>query len=390
MIVYCLGLSVFGPIIMGSVYLITSNNYKILIRPLNIKTTNILGIFWIKIGVLLCSFINPLVIRALYEYRKEMTRRYARQIDSIAVKYLTKMKEVKSQYVELIKITLSMEHFFQTFIQALLILLARTQTSTTGGLEVLFTKTSIFGFPADFVLIFALLSGLWSCLKLHVKSIKTEKMFLPFTANIACYCWATVATAKRLLSLVAFFVPSMGLCNLLYHWKAEQVPFIYRKFAAEDNWMKPNDTINLYNTTRPVFWSEIDRFDYTNPSSPIPPDYTYYTGINLTETTFIFGLTMVFHFMTTVIVKAFTVDNFKRWSFMNMFVHIIYAMNIASPAEDWDQGKFTVEEYKRRHQKVNREMNWNIAVNFLFALVLTCPLVYTGILKRLKRFCQDD
>ena len=98
MIVYCLGLSVFGPIIMGSVYLITSNNYKILIRPLNIKTTNILGIFWIKIGVLLCSFINPLVIRALYEYRKEMTRRYARQIDSIAVKYLTKMKEVKSQY----------------------------------------------------------------------------------------------------------------------------------------------------------------------------------------------------------------------------------------------------------------------------------------------------
>ena len=95
----------------------------------------------------------------------------------------------------------------------------------------------------------------------------------------------------------------------------------------------------------------------------------------------VFGFLMACHFITIIIVKAFTVDNFKTWKFINMFVHIIYAMNIASPAEDWDQGKLTVEEFKKKHQKVNKEMNWNISVNFIFALVMTCPLVYTGKIK---------
>ena len=331
-----------------------------------------------KIGILLCSFFHPVILRGLYQQAIEKTRKYAKQINGHTWKFVERAKEVKSHYVELIKITLSMENFIQTFLQTLLILLARTKTSTTGGFEVLFTKTSILGFPANYALAFALLTGLRSCLKLHVKAIATEKMILPFKANVACNCWSTMAAAKRLTSLVIFFMPAMGLCDLLYHWKAEQVPFSWRKTSAKNNWMKPNDTIALFNTTRPVFWSEIDRWDYTNPSSPIPPDYTYYTGINLTETTVVFGFIMACHFIITIIVKAYTVDNFKRWRFMNMFVHIIYAMNIASPAEDWDQGKFTVEEFKKRHKKVNQEMNWNMAVNFLFALVLTCPLVYTG------------
>ena len=101
----------------------------------------------------------------------------------------------------------------------------------------------------------------------------------------------------------------------------------------------------------------------------------------MTETTVVFGFLMACHFITIIIVKAFTVDNFKRWKFINMFVHIIYAMNIASPAEDWDQGKLTVEEFKKKHQKINKEMNWNISINFIFALVMTCPLVYTGKIK---------
>ena len=379
--IFCLGTSTFLPLLVSSAYLISDNvgNINKLYKVLNIETPTTLRTLLMKMVVLAFSFINPLIVMAWYEHTQEMTRKNAREISTKTMEYLKKANEIKSQYVQIIKITLSMEHFFQTFLQALLVLLARSRTPTTKGLKVFFTKSStIFGIKPDVVLVYSLVLGLKSCMKLHVSAITKEKTFLPFKANVVCHCWAAMATAKRVISLVSFFIPSMGLCSILYHWMAEQIKFDFKAQAIERMSIKPNDPIDLYNTTRRVLWPEIDRFDYTDPSSPIPPDYTFYTGINLMESTILFGVLMICHFLITLIVKAFTVDTFKKKGIFNMFVHIIYAMNIASPAEDWDQGDHSVEEFKKRHERVNREMNCNIAVNFFFALLLTCPLLYTG------------
>ena len=87
-----------------------------------------------------------------------------------------------------------------------------------------------------------------------------------------------MANAKRILSLFAFFIPSLGLFDILYHWHAEQFPFQLRAYGFIKG---PNDTLELYNMTEEVLWSDIDRWDYDN---SIPPGYTLYTGLTLGQT----------------------------------------------------------------------------------------------------------
>ena len=58
-------------------------------------------------------------------------------------------------------------------------------------------------------------------------------------------------------------------------------------------------------------------------------------------------------------------------------------MNIAAPWQDWEAEKCSVEKFKRRHQNVNKEMFYNIITNFIFCLLMTTPLLYTGKLKHL-------
>ena len=75
---------------------------------------------------------------------------------------------------------------------------------------------------------FLTLSILWSfqtSLKTHYKTIMTEKGFLSFPSKVLVISWAWFATVRRIVGIVAFFAPSLGLFDLLYHWKYEQMPF---------------------------------------------------------------------------------------------------------------------------------------------------------------------
>ena len=71
--------------------------------------------------------------------------------------------------------------------------------------------------------------------------------------------------------MVAFFIPSLGLFDILYHWKAEQMTFVLRKSELRKG---PEDILELYNMTENVLWSDIDRWNYTDPFRPMPPYYT--------------------------------------------------------------------------------------------------------------------
>ena len=58
--------------------------------------------------------------------------------------------------------------------------------------------------------------------------------------------WALVATARRALSTVCFFVPSLGLQNILYHWLAEQNVFSIKR---DYKMIHPKDEVHLFNMT---------------------------------------------------------------------------------------------------------------------------------------------
>ena len=73
--------------------------------------------------------------------------------------------------------------------------------------------------------------------------------------------------------------------------------------------------------------------------------------------------------------KAFSVKN----DILNKFLHLLLCLNIAYPFEDWDQGRFSVKQYKERHIKTNIEMAWCLSVNIFSSFLMLTPLWYTGI-----------
>ena len=48
------------------------------------------------------------------------------------------------------------------------------------------------------------------------------------------------------------------------------------------------------------------------------------------------------------------------------------------PYVDWDARIHTIEEYRARHSNTVSEMRASFLVNFIFSLIMMCPLWYTG------------
>ena len=162
--------------------------------------------------------------------------------------------------------------FYQVPLQIILLLLAITETPTTGGLEAMFKQSSFFGIKnldPKAVLALSVSWSLRTCVFLHLKSVATEKGFLQTTSKIAVFLWGLFAVMRRVLTLVAFFIPCLGLFSVLYHWRAELIPFRIRlEYAAN---VTADDLIKLRGLNETIFWSQLDRWDYSDPDRPSPP-----------------------------------------------------------------------------------------------------------------------
>ena len=123
-----------------------------------------------------------------------------------------------------------LEVFHQVPLQIVLLLMATTATATTGGLETMFKQDSMFGISMNPEAILTL-SVIWSmktCVNLHLKAIEVPKGVFGMTSKLMVWTWGLFGTLRRVLSMVIFFVPFLGLNNVLYHWRAEQIPFWIR------------------------------------------------------------------------------------------------------------------------------------------------------------------
>ena len=143
---------------------------------------------------------------------------------------------------------------------------------------------------------------------LHRKSLKTQKIFFGFTSSFFVIVWGLLATLRRLLSIIGFFTPSLGLFNTLNHWLAEQYLFTMRT----QHHPLPIDQIQLYNMTQEIKWLEYDRATYEFPAEPAPPSYNRYTGFCLQYTLAVFLLIMAFQVIAIALVKHFTSEEFAK------------------------------------------------------------------------------
>ena len=152
--------------------------------------------------------------------------------------------------------------------------------------------------------------SLRTCIALHTKAVRTEKIFFPTTTKLFVFSWGLFSTLRRILAIVAFFTPSLGLFNILYHFHAEQLPFRLRIENAKN--ITPDDEIRLYGMTEPVKWSSLDRWNYTNPDQPTPPPYSNYTFLNLKATVWTFILLSGVHLIANLVLKILTSEEFRK------------------------------------------------------------------------------
>ena len=143
---------------------------------------------------------------------------------------------------------------------------------------------------------------------LHRKSLKTQKIFFGFTSSFFVIVWGLLATLRRLLSIIGFFTPSLGLFNTLNHWLAEQYLFTMRT----QHHPLPIDQIQLFNMTQEIKWLEYDRATYEFPAEPAPPSYNRYTGFCLQYTLAVFLIIMAFQVIAIALVKHFTSEEFAK------------------------------------------------------------------------------
>ena len=265
----------------------------------------------------------------------------------------------------------------QVTIQILLLLLNRTKTPTTGGLDTIFDEGK--NYDATTVLVLSILWSVFSSIKSHTNLTILEKGFCPTTSKLLVLAWATFATMRRVLSLVALFIPSMGLFSLLHHFEWDKIPFKIRQDYARRFIISPDNTISLYGLNETIYWSDLDRWDYTEPDNPTPTTYSTYTFLSL-QNTFIalIGLSII-QFITIFAVKIWISKDFRKechWS--NKAIHVLENLNFASPYRDWDDGDYIIQEFKERAKAVRKEMIGTQAINFLATITILVPLWFTG------------
>ena len=346
---------------------------------------------WTKLllqaAVMLASVLTPILLINAYEAAKEKMEKFARKNKMETIEQMRKCQKIKKQHVEFLKIELALEAFFQVSGQVLLLLLRATGTPTVGGL-----MTSACWPSSGLALHISVALGVKTCCWLHLKSIMIDKEYLPTKAKLIVLLWGLCASLRRLFSTIAYFVPALGLCDLLYHWRAEQVPFTIRRKVAGD--IMPQDEIKLYGLNETVMWSQLDRFDYTDPEKPSPPPYSLYTGLSLKNTFIGFMIICVTQFAVIFLIKIILAKQFRRSSKLNQVIHVIENINIPTPYKDWDVSDnedndndnevqiflhILIEKFKQRLKKVEKEMLVLFISNSVFTVISMLPLWYTGI-----------
>ena len=223
-----------------------------------------------------------------------------------------------------------MEVTVQVTVQILILLLFKTDTPTTGGLTTIFSQTA-FGLNPITFFVLSTSWSLLSCVRMHTKLISLEKGFCKFSSKFFIFLWGTFANLRRVLSLVAFFIPSFGIFSLLHHWEWDQIPFKARLDYALTHPISPNDQIKLFGVNETLFWSDHDRWDYSDPNNPTAPPYSTYTLLSLQHTFLAGAGLLVLQILALLIVKLVFSPAFRKGGHLTKkLVHILENVNYAT------------------------------------------------------------
>ena len=232
---------------------------------------------------------------------------------------------------------------------------------TVQGLQAVFDQTTtIFAnSPLSFdispltLLVLSIAFSLKSCIFVTVQEMKSEKVFFPTTSKIIACLWSLFGTLRRVLTMIAFFIPGLGFFSILYHWKSEEIPFRIRLTQASQLQISDEDEIKLFGFTESIKWSDLDRWNYSDPSNPTPPNYSLYTGLTLKEYFYTYFVLLSIHFAAILVVKLCLARDFYNCkNKTNKLVHLLENQNAAYPYLDWDaeSSRSSKEDYQKQYR----------------------------------------
>ena len=344
--------SIVTPIWIATFELAT-NNAGLIFLQTEEKLTPLKKVGYRVLNFVFC-FFNPILLANSEDIYEERFLKATRSNCNDATKKLKIYQKCQLQVATYRNIDLGLEVYYQILVQLMLVLLAQSETPTVEGLQAMFNqKTNIFGIELSAVT-FLVLSIAWSlksCIFVGVKEIEAEKAFMPLTSKLTAILWSTFGVLRRVLTMTSFFIPCLGFFSILHHHKTEQIPFKARLEYAEKFVISPEDKIELRGLEKTVFWSDLDRWNYTDPKYPNAPDYTIYTGLSLKHYFFAYlGISLV-HFLALLVAKFFTARKFRNCvDKTRKFIHLLKNQNFSIPYIDWDNilSDGTIDEYRKQ------------------------------------------
>ena len=289
-----------------------------------------------------------------------------------------------------VKLELGLETVYQLAGQLILLLLAYTETPTQNGLKTIFNE-GLDAWPL-FLLILYIFLSFYSCISSHWKALTACRVYFPFKSRFISALYCLFACLTRVTAVIMFFAGPLGLFSLLRHWQAEQYP--WHEYVLD--LFYPNGTLHL-GDGEPFELELIDRWTKNgslyddkilkrwgnlefNPDHLVsPPDYTYYTGVQLRYFLLAFFISIGLQVFVNFLVKSkLSLPFLKELNFLEKFIHCFENTNIPYNTKEWDNDKGDANQHIKR-----KEANWieglvMIIINGVFNTILLIPLCFLG------------
>ena len=177
---------------------------------------------------------------------------------------------------------------------------------------------------------------------------------------------ALLFSVTRIVCVVAFFAPFLGLRDCMAHWHAEGLELDSKLLTnlrgSRSYWDRP--TVDL------MFREQKDQ----------PTDYNLVT---LKTAFFIFLGLLLFQAIAIFTVKMIVSSHFKETSWFNKIGHVVESLNVPDVYKDFDidldpEEEKTPEAYKEAYNSVLKETLWMTSLQMVSNLILLVPLFVAG------------
>ena len=156
------------------------------------------------------------------------------------------------------------------------------------------------------MLAFSIIVSIKTCVLSRSKLVKFSKEgFLPIVGKILLILSSLASILARVGSLLLYFGPSLGLLDLMHHWKWEKTRYRPKSVGGP---YEEGGNLTWYNVSLP--WDDIERNKALQQLAP-DTNYSIYTGLAIKWLYAILIGGMFVHLTLVYVLKHYTSSHFR-------------------------------------------------------------------------------